>query len=335
MRLIAVKDLVPGMVLASPVFSNKGKMLLAKNAIIKESYMSKLNGLEIKYIYIYDELTKDIEIHDVIDRKHIMKAFNALKKNNYDMCLVVASYIVSDFKNNLEELPNMKELQLFDDYTFNHSFNVATLCTMVGIELGYKEESLKTLAMAGLMHDIGKERIPAEIIKKKGTLTEEEYDVIKTHPQLGYEMVKDSVSVPAVVKHAILFHHENEDGSGYPKQRTGNELHEFAKIVHVCDVYDAMVSKRSYKEEINPADVIEYVMANAGIMFNFGIVEAFINSIFPYKTGAEVELSDGRNALVVKNYRGYPDRPDVMITDTAETINLRKVINLTIRHILT
>lgn len=333
MRIIAIEDLAPGMILASPIYSNKGKLLLTKNAVLKETYMSKLEDLEIKYIYIYDELSKDIEIHDVIERKHMMRAFNALRQKNYDMCVVVASYIVGDLINNLGDLPNMKQLQLFDDYTFNHSFHVATLCTMVGIELGYNEERLQKLAMAGFMHDIGKEKIPIDIINKKGKLTDDEYRIIQTHPVLGYEMVKDRVSIPATVKHAILYHHENEDGSGYPEGKTGASLHEFAKIVHICDVYDAMVSRRSYKDELNPADVLEYLFANAGLMFDVHMVRAFKNAVFPYTTGSVVILSNGKSAIVSKNYKGFPDRPDVIVTDTKEVIELRSVRNVTIKRV--
>lgn len=332
MRIIQTGALKPGMVLASPVYSSKGKLLLRENIVLSPSYVSKIQRLDIPYLYIYDKLSKDVEVHDVISIKHLMKAFRAMKKKNYDLCAAVASCIVGDLMDNLEELPNMKQLQSFDNYTFNHSFHVSILCVMVGIELGYREEVLVKLAMAGLMHDIGKEQIPLEIIRKKGALSDEEFEIIKKHPQLGYDMVRDKQTVPAVVKHAILFHHENEDGSGYPKHRKGKEIHEFAKIVHVCDVYDAMVSKRSYKDEMNPADVLEYVMANAGIMFDIHIVQAFRNSIFPYTTGARIVLSDGRTAVVRKNIRGYPDRPDVVIEGTGEKIELRSITNLTIQR---
>lgn len=333
MRLIETKLLQEGMVLASPVYSKSGKVMLRENVVLKPSYVERIKKMDIQSIYIFDELSKDINTKDVIDRKHLMDAYRGMRKKNYDLCIAAASSLVRDLLSHVDDYPDMKQLRIYDNYTFNHSIHVAVLCTIVGMELGIEEEMLDKLALAGMMHDIGKEKIPAYILRKKSSLTAMEYSIIKKHPEMGYRMVKDMNSVPAVVKHAILCHHENEDGTGYPGNRKGNELHLSAKLVHLCDVYDAMVSKRCYKDEICPSDVLEYIRSNAGKMFDKYLVDTFQKTIFPYTTGISVELSDGRQAIVQKNYRGYPDRPDVMVT-TGQTIILRNIKKLTIRKIL-
>lgn len=323
------------MVLASPVYSYGGTVMLKEGVVLKPSYIDRLKIMSIPCVYIYDELSKEVVTGEVIDRKHLMKVYTVMHKKNYDICLAAASCIVEDLLEHLEEIPNMKQLRLFDNDTFNHSVHVAVLSTLVGLELGYYEERLDKLALSGLMHDIGKERLPAELIKKEGKLTEREYRMIQEHPRIGYEIVKDMISIPAVVKHAILFHHENVDGSGYPEGRKGDKVHVFAKIVHLCDVYDAMTSRRCYKDAINPAEVISYIKSEADKMFDRMLVDAFQSSVFPYTPGILIRLSDGRRAVVKENHRGYPDRPDVVLEDSGIELKLRHMQGLFIAKILT
>ena len=335
MRLMETENLQPGMVLANQVYSRGGTTLLKKGVVLKPSYINRLKFMDIPCVYIYDELPKEVVTGEVIDRKHLMNAYNIMREKNYDLCLAIASCIVEDLLDHIDDIPNMKQLQLYDNATFNHSIHVAVLSTLVGLELGFYEERLDKLALSGLMHDIGKEKLPEEIIKKEGKLTDQEYRLVQEHPRLGYEMVKDRIGIPAVVKNAILFHHENEDGSGYSEGRTGDQVHMFAKIVHLCDVYDAMVSKRCYKKDINPAWVIAYLKSEAGIMFDEMLVDAFRSSVFPYTPGVLVKLSDGRKAVVKENHRGYPDRPDVVLEDSGLVLELRHIHGLFIAKILT
>lgn len=332
MRIIKIEDLEPGMILASPIYGSDGKLLLSRNVIIKESFMKRLSTLKIGQTYIYDELTEDINVEQVFRAKTLTKAFHMLNKKKYDSCMLVATMLVDNIMNHIEDLPNMAALSAYDNYTFLHSMNVGVLAAMVGIELEFSEEKIRNLTAAGLLHDIGKEKIPTEILTKPGPLTEEESKIIQKHPVYGYEMIKNSFNIPATVKQAVLCHHENCDGSGYPGGRTAGELHIFTKIIHICDVYDAMVSKRSYKEAINPADVIEYIMACSETMFDRNCLIAFKRSVFPYATGAKVMLSNGETAIIKKNYKGMPERPDVKIISTGETICLRDTNNIVIEN---
>lgn len=331
MRIIQIDKLQPGMVLASPIYGSDGKLLLTRNVVLKDVYMRRLSDLKVGSVYIYDELSEDINVENVLRTKTIARAYAACKKKSFDSCMLVASMIVDDMINHIEDLPNMAALQAYDNYTFLHSMNVGILSGMVGIEMNFTQERLVDLVVAGLLHDIGKSDIPPEIIQKKGALTKEEIEVMRRHPEFGYLQAKDSTIIPATVKHTILYHHENYDGSGYPAGKSGDELHVFARIVHVCDVYDAMTSKRCYKEAINPADVIEYLMSGAGTMFDRDCLIAFKRSVFPYATGSVVVLSNGEIAIVKENFKGLPERPDVKLVSTGEIISLREVNNIVIQ----
>lgn len=181
-----------------------------------------------------------------------------------------------------DSYPYMTQLEKYDQNTYQHSVNVCVLSFQIGEAMSYSEQELRLLALCGLMHDIGKIYMPRRTLFKKGSLTENEYDFIKKHTLIGYEMVKNRADISEVIKHTILCHHENENGSGYPNNRTANQLHDFAKIVHICDVYDAMISSRSYKDVMAPDIVYTYMNEQSGKMFNKKILNIFVEEVFPF-----------------------------------------------------
>ena len=138
-----------------------------------------------------------------------------------------------------------------DDLTYVHSMNVALIASVIGKWMGYNQEKIKVLTLAGLMHDIGKLLIPEKILNKPGNLTDNEYEIMKKHVNLGYEQVKNKF-MPMSVKEAILLHHEKCDGTGYPFGLKSDKIPETAKIIAIADVYDAMTSSRIYRAPICP-----------------------------------------------------------------------------------
>lgn len=188
---------------------------------------------------------------------------------------------IEDVIRNKNSYPYMEQLKRYDQNTYQHSVDVCYLAFQTGRALSYDEDAMHLLALCGLMHDIGKVYMPRITLFKKGSLTEKEYDFVKKHTLSGYEMVKNRADIPDLVKHTILCHHENEDGSGYPNGRTCDQIHEYAKIVHVCDVYDAMISTRSYKDHMAPATVVGYMKEQSGTMFNEDLLNVFISNVVP------------------------------------------------------
>ena len=142
-----------------------------------------------------------------------------------------------------------------------------------------------------------------------------ENEVVRRHAQLSYDMLYDRWNIPARVKAGVLCHHENEDGSGYPNGLSGDKIHPFAKIIHVADVYDALSSKRPYKEACSYSEALEYLMGGCGTLFNKEIVEIFTKYVAIYPKGMMVELSDGQKALVMENDKNNRLRPKVKLLD--------------------
>jgi len=205
------------------------------------------------------------------------------------------------------------DLKVFDDYTFYHSLNVAVLSLVLGVALKYNKEELYKLGLAALLHDIGKVFIPKDILNKKGKLTDEEFEIIKTHSDKGFEYLKNTYNVPITTYMGVRLHHEKYNGGGYPLGKKGEEIYVYARIIAIADVYDALTSDRVYRKAMTPSEAMEYIMGNSGIMFDPNLVELFIRKVAPYPVGTSVQLSDGRVGIVVENYENFCLRPKIKI----------------------
>jgi HD-GYP domain-containing protein (c-di-GMP phosphodiesterase class II) len=169
------------------------------------------------------------------------------------------------------------------------------------------------LGMGALLHDIGKTRIPIEILNKDGKLTDEEFNIIKRHPELGYKMIENVKEINNRSRAIILEHHERVDGKGYPFGLTGDRMHKFSKITCISDVYDAIVSDRVYRRGFAANEAYEFILGGVGSFFDFDLVNVFKDNFSIYPLGACVKLSNGLEGFVVGHNKGFPDRPIVRI----------------------
>jgi response regulator RpfG family c-di-GMP phosphodiesterase len=164
--------------------------------------------------------------------------------------------------------------------TFNHVRRVSEYSKLIALKLGVKESTADLLKMASPMHDIGKVGIPDEILKKPGKLTSEEFEIMKTHAVLGYEMLNVSsrplLKAAAIVAHE---HHEKYDGTGYPRGLKGKDIHVFGRITAIADVFDALGSDRCYKKAWNDEDIFELIRKNSGTHFDPEIVDIFFTNL--------------------------------------------------------
>ena len=170
----------------------------------------------------------------------------------------------------------LKRLKEYHSEQYTHSKRTAHLCVLIGLELGLCSEQLKDLKTIGLYHDIGKLRIPIEILSKTGELTEQEYGVIKLHSLYSISFLETE---DMKIREAILFHHENLDGSGY-YQIAGNGLSLYQRIIHVADVYEALTAERCYKKPWTREEAYQYMVENSGTMFDKSVVEILKDIIF-------------------------------------------------------
>jgi HD-GYP domain-containing protein (c-di-GMP phosphodiesterase class II) len=178
-----------------------------------------------------------------------------------------------------------------DHYTSGHSERVGYLARLVGQRMGIAPAELQVLEMSGLLHDVGKIGIPEMILCKPGKLTKEEYDTIKRHPQMGHEILMPIASFGGILE-GVLHHHENPDGSGYPRNLCGDEIPLFARIIHVVDVYDALTSTRSYRVAFSHEQACDILREEAGDKFDREVVAVFLDLVAGTQTATPSKLPD-------------------------------------------
>ena len=335
MRYLPIEKIKENAVLATPIYNDNGVVLLNANVVLKRTYLDKLRKMGYPGLYIYDDLSRGVAVKELLSEEVRLKSIKSLKTLNLDACRLMAHSIVDELVDQSDISVDMVNVASFDNYTYIHCINVAVLAVIVGIGSGLTNSQLKLLSEAALLHDIGKLMIDLDILNKKEKLTDEEMQILRSHPREGYNMVKDNAMISAIVKSAILSHHENIDGSGYPLQLKGDEIHPFAKIIHVCDVYDALVSNRVYRKAMNPSEALEFRMSNCWVMFDTPCVKKIMEYVSPYPTGITVELSTGQQAIVTKQNSENRTRPVIRLADSQNEIDLMQVLNLTITRILT
>lgn len=315
MKYVATDNLQAGMITTKNVYNDSGMLLLARNKVITEHTIRQIKRMGYEGLYIYDEFSNYEELDEVISDEDRLKTIKELKSLNIDKVLFLTNQIVDTLLESSDLCLDLNDIRSYHNYTYNHSVNVAMLAVACGIGMGLTTQQLSDLGVAAMLHDIGKSGIPLEILDKPGRLDEKEREIINTHPRLGYNMLKDNDSIKSTTRVAILSHHENENGTGYPRGLAADKIHIFAKIIHVADVYDALCSKRAYKEDYSSAESIEYLMGNCGTLFNKEIVETFIKYIVVFPVGTDVLLSNGEIAHVIKNRSRSVLRPVVMLKD--------------------
>ena len=208
--------------------------------------------------------------------------------------------ISSSIERNPEAFLNLARLKNVDDYTNMHSVAVCGLMIALGKQLGLAGRDLKDAGIAGLMHDVGKALIPNEVLNKPGKLTDEEFEIIKTHPRKGWEILNIAEGANAIALDVCLHHHERVDGTGYPDRISGDPLTLFARMGAVCDVYDALTSNRCYKNGWEPAETIRKMAEWRNGHFDEKIFQAFVKTIGIYPSGTLVRLKSGRLAIVIE-----------------------------------
>lgn len=197
-------------------------------------------------------------------------------------------------------LISLARLKTADDYTYMHSVAVCALMIALGRQLGIDEKLTRELGVAGLLHDLGKAVMPMDVLNKPGKLTDDEFAIIKTHPERGWAMLKEGSGVDDITLDVCLHHHEKMDGSGYPEGLSGDAISLYARMGAVCDVYDAITSNRPYKLGWDPAQSLGKMAEWAKGHFDPAVFQAFVRSLGIYPVGSLVRLASGMIGVVTE-----------------------------------
>jgi len=225
----------------------------------------------------------------------------------------VVSGMVDSIVRNPDAQLWLSNLRKRDEYTAIHSLNVCIFALSFARYLGFNTEEMNEIGIGALMHDIGKMRVPLEILNKEGKLTAEEREIVKQHPQHGLDILKDSKGLPDSTIEVVYSHHERKQGTGYPQGLVETQIHLFARIVAIVDVYDAITSDRVYHHGMNTLDALKNMFKWRENDLDSELVEKFIQCLGIYPIGSLVQLNTGEIGIVLSVSQGKNLVPIVML----------------------
>jgi HD-GYP domain-containing protein (c-di-GMP phosphodiesterase class II) len=294
-------DVLPEPEPVAETLTAKELALLELDSVAEEVVPGVKQIPEVKQVPLDAEHRKAAKIIQS-SRREIMSMFKDLRMGKVIEAanvMPLVEEISASVTRNAHALISLVRLKTADDYTYMHSIAVSALMTNLARELKLSEAEVKQSGLAGLMHDMGKAEVPVQILNKPGSLTDNEFDVIRLHPQNGYDMlVKANITDPVTLD-VCLHHHEKIDGSGYPGHLEGDNISIYARMGAICDVYDALTSTRAYKPGWEPGIALKRMASWSG-HFDPKVMEAFVKSMGIYPIGTVVMLKSGRLAVVVR-----------------------------------
>lgn len=238
--------------------------------------------------------------------------------------------LASNIASSLDASMWLTQLKNRDEYTAIHSLNVCVLSLTFGRALGMPTPELEELGLGALLHDIGKMLVPLKILNKPGKLTDEEFEIMKSHPYKGYKLLQKDENISDEVMNIVKSHHERLNGAGYPDKLTDNSISYYTKIVSITDVYDAITSDRVYHDGMTPHDAMQRLYEWMPNNFDQELMQKFIRTLGIYPIGSVVELKTGHIGLVVKLNESHRLKPVVMLLMNRfrEFYPRRKLVNL-------
>ena len=371
---IPFDELIEGMVFGDDVIDKEGRLLVSKNTVLTIETLEKLKKFSSRKVFSMKVLLSELNIKTVVKlengsvqevassqikmehtkerlvikekfeemHKSIKQSFDELSRNNTSPKVKKElDNTVEEIKNNLsvniELLNEILDVKATDEYLYNHSLNVAVISNLIGGWIGLEQKDLDILILAGLVHDIGKLRVDPAILNKPGKLTDEEFAEMKKHPEYSYQMLMEMGYKDNAILKAVTFHHEKEDGSGYPLKISGDKITIHAKILAIADIFDAMTSNRVYKARVSPFKVLEMFQNQNFGKLDYKIIMVFIKRFTENYVGSEVILSNNQRAKIV-SLNAYEITKPLLVTSEGKFIDIsreREVQILDFEHKIT
>lgn len=324
MKKFNIAKIRPEMILAKDILDESNNVVLLKSGtVLTEVLIDLLRERGITFVHIMQEKNALCQnYHSKVKAfRSVFEEARYSQKIRVNELHAVALGCFRDFICRPHSFSILKKLATKDNYTFEHSINVGILAGLMAQWLGFSKKEIHEAVLAGLFHDIGKSQIPLSILNKPGKLTSEEMAIMQQHSALGYDLVAGLDDIPLAVKMCSLQHHERNNGCGYPKNLEAEEIHKFAKIVAVADVYDAITSNRSYRKKATPFAAVKIIEDELGKLDPV-IGTVFVLNIRDYLIGSSVVLNTNECAEVVCWNKSIGSLPILLTTEKKQYIDL-------------
>ena len=328
MKRVRTSDLRPGMTTAEDVYSYNNQMIIPKNTELDDKMITRLEFYSVLAIRVFDEEDtvssasvfeisedssfsqklraseefKNFESHFLEVSEHFSQSLNSIANEDGEVntkeLMDNVTGLLSSCDTSGSVFDMLHNMRQYDDLTYIHSINVSLISNIFATWLHLGDEDKEVLTLGGLLHDIGKLKVPDKIISKPGKLTEAEYSLVKTHTLQGYNILKNKDIDPRI-KECALMHHERCDGGGYPLGLTSENISPYAKIIAIADVYDAMTSARVYRGPICPIHVVNVFEEEGFQKYDSKFLLTFLEHIASTYMNNRVRLSNGQEGEIV------------------------------------
>jgi HD-GYP domain-containing protein (c-di-GMP phosphodiesterase class II) len=350
MRRVHINLVKTGEKLARPILRENGNVLLGAGIELNDKFIDRLRDMGIDMLYIEDGNTTDIIPDEIIrdeTRKSavetIYKSINTMMDTPATRGRAVAPELGRTFRNvfgtimqdlvgRTDVMVSLTSIHGTDAYLFQHSVNVAILAGIMGLAKGYNRNQIEELGIGALLFDIGMTKLPKELVNKTSSLTPDERALMEKHTTEGFNILRQQHDISLLSAHCALQHHERYDGSGYPRGLKKDEIHEYAQIVALADVYDALTSPRSYRNRHTPSEAIEYLFAAGNTSFDIELIQLFCRHISIYPVATTVLLNTGQIGVVTANNSLAVHRPTVRILREADGTPLAEPYELDLKE---
>ena len=261
--------------------------------------------------------------------KNIMDGIRIGRTIDMNECREVVDQVVDSIIRNSNALVWLSKLKNKDDYTAEHSINVCILSVAFARYLGFEDKEIRKIGMCGLLHDVGKAKIPDEILLKEGRFTDEEFELMKAHSKFGRDLLMTMSEIDLIAIDVAYCHHERPDGSGYPRALERHQIPYYAMIIAITDAYDAITSSRSYDTGRSSMEALDIIYKNRGRQFDEDLALEFIKCIGVYPPGSLVEMTNGEVGIIIATNPEVKLRPRlIMVLDENKKKCREKAVNL-------
>jgi len=318
---LRIDQVRPGMTLAQPVFNLNGTKLLEKDYILDNKLISSLQNAGAKRLWVTDDsnaFLKEYGPHKIFEET--VKEMEAVRDKvtqgkSFDVFLIneLACELVEQIINNEMPFAEMVRMKLTENNILEHMVDVSLLSIITAKALGMDKLDMRFLGMASLVHDIGKFFVPAEILAKPAKLNDSEMRLVKKHPLIGFDILKE---IDGINKHALdvtIQHHERLDGSGYPYGIKGKQIKEYSRIVAIADIYTAVIREKLYRPRLPIYEAGELLWSEAGTKLDRKLTSTFLRYVVAFPLRCTVKLNDGTVGRVVYQNSDFPTRPIISV----------------------